>query len=282
MLRLTLSCFLALVISTQAQTLGINFPKAKATYVYGVTANPTASLCGYYIDQAGVQHGFTRTGKTWLTYDISGGTNTVLYAMTANSVAVGSYVDANGNRQGIGVGGLYSFPGAVETEVLGASQETPGAMSGRYVDTAGIEHGWLIPAYRAQAITLDVPGAVSTQAWGTIGTYTALEWMDSSGISHASMYNTLHKTFKSIDVPGCVQSFPHGMSKNTTVYYTCIDASGVMHGASMWKGSGGIYDVPGGYDTQLWAGAIGGCGACRHTAGVYIPNGKKMVRGFMF
>jgi hypothetical protein len=274
MLRLTLSCFLALVISTQAQTLNINFPKAQQTFVLGVTVQ--GGMSGYYIDQAGIQHGFTKSGSTWQKFDFPGGTNTILYSMSS-----GSYVDADGHRQGILRGESYSFPGAVETEVLGISGENS-AVAGRYVDQSGLEHGWLIPAYGAQAISLDVPGAVSTQAWGTIGSYTALEWMDSSGLSHASMYNTLHKTFQSIDVPGCVQSFPHGMRKDTTLTYGCIDQNGLMHGALGHKGSYGIFDVPGGTDTQLWDMVLGGCGACQHMVGTYIPDGKKMVRGFKY
>ena len=33
---------------------------------------------------------------------------------------------------------------------------------------------------------------------------------------------------------------------------------------------------------QLWGMALGGCGACQHMVGTYIPDGKKMVRGFKY
>jgi hypothetical protein len=63
-------CLSALVLNAGAQTLNINFPKAQQTFVLGVT--PNGNMCGYYIDQGGVQHGFTKSGSTWQKFEIDG------------------------------------------------------------------------------------------------------------------------------------------------------------------------------------------------------------------
>ena len=82
------------------------------------------------------------------------------------------------------------FPGALATAAFGIND--PGHIVGAYVDTAGMEHGFLL-AHR-RFCTIDVPGAVLTSAFGInspghiVGLYT-----DATGMTHGFKATPCHK-----------------------------------------------------------------------------------------
>jgi len=60
-------------------------------------------VSGFYVDAAGVTHGFLDVGGTFFTIDDpnGNGTNTMLLGLNNNDQAVGSFVDMNGETQGL-------------------------------------------------------------------------------------------------------------------------------------------------------------------------------------
>lgn len=188
-----------------------NYPNSAMTQVIGV--NNSLKTAGFYVDQAGVTHGFTKQGTTYTTVDFPGSAfNQLLsqndqhqaagyYSMsTTNSTPDFPYVfDENGN-----VFEVITIPGAV-----GGAQATginnSGQVCGFYIDSKGVNHGFYLNLGTLK--TLNYPGSTFTQALGLnnvneiVGTYT-----DKGGAGHGFIYNTSTSTWQSVDDPNGIGS----------------------------------------------------------------------------
>ena len=121
-------------------------PDATATFAYQL--NATNEIIGYYIDAAGVSHGYTRDSAGNLTYpiDVAGATGTLLLGNNNSNWGVGRYTDASGVTHGLFYVTpddilTYDYPGAVYTSLNGINKD--GLICGYYGDAAGIFHGFV-------------------------------------------------------------------------------------------------------------------------------------------
>jgi hypothetical protein len=122
-------------------------PDATATLAYSI--NSSQQAVGYYVDAAGVTHGYLRASDGTLTFPIdpAGSTGTVLFANNDLNHVVGRYADSAGVTHGLFFNTpddimTFDYPGAAGfTSLNGINQF--GYVSGRYLDSAGIAHGFL-------------------------------------------------------------------------------------------------------------------------------------------
>ena len=169
-----------------------NFPSAAQTQVIGI--NNTGWTDGFYVDQAGVTHGFTFNG-TFATVDSPGTAFNQLLGINDGLTAVGySSLDPTGmtlQRSYMVSGTTFTYldgflpVGTLNNQAVGINNA--GLVVGFYADSAGVLHGYLFNG--TAAMTLDFLGGMGTQAFGInnhgeiVGDYT-----DSTGVMHGFTY----------------------------------------------------------------------------------------------
>src|SRR5260221_7021710 len=167
-----------------------NFPNSAQTQVIGI--NNRGYTDGFYIDNAGTNHGFLDIKGNFTTVDFPGTTLNQLLGLNNLEQAAGYYADAAGidhpyifDNKG-GVFSVITIPAAtVGAQATGINDKE--SISGFYIDGAGKNHGFLIS--KGEFTTLDFPGATLTQAFGlnnhdeVVGQY-----VDASGLTHGFIY----------------------------------------------------------------------------------------------
>ncbi len=181
-----------------------NFPNSAQTQVIGI--NNRGYTDGFYIDAAGINHGFLDINGTFTTVDFPGTKLNQLLGLNNLEQAAGYYADAAGidhpyifDNKG-GVFSVITIPAAA-----GGAQATgindKGSISGFYIDGTGKNHGFLIS--KGEFRTLDFPAATLTQAFGlnnhdeVVGQY-----VDASGLTHGFIFDDGEYT--SVDDPNGV------------------------------------------------------------------------------
>jgi hypothetical protein len=120
-------------------------PDATATFAYQLNANN--DIIGYYLDDAGIAHGYTRdrVGNLRFPIDVPDSNGTFLFGNNDSNWAVGRYT----NPFTPGAHGLYfitpddiltfDYPGSVFTSLNGINKN--GIVCGYYLDEAGNARG---------------------------------------------------------------------------------------------------------------------------------------------
>ena len=105
-------------------------------------------MVGYFVDAAGILHGYYRdaNGALHFPIDPSGSTATVLFGLNDRNWVVGRYADSSGVTHGLFFVPpnnffTFDFPGSTFTSLNGINDQ--GIICGRYVDASGIAHGFL-------------------------------------------------------------------------------------------------------------------------------------------
>jgi hypothetical protein len=91
-------------IAGKTFSANINDPNAGTGTGQGTTAaaiNNSGGIAGFYIDAAGVTHGFFDNNGTFTTIDVPGSTFTQLLGLNDNGLADGDYTDAAGVMHGL-------------------------------------------------------------------------------------------------------------------------------------------------------------------------------------
>jgi hypothetical protein len=121
-------------------------PGALGTFAYEIN-NSKKLTVGYFVDAAGVLHGQyrDRNGALHFPIDPTGSVATVLFGLNNRNWVVGRYA-ASGATHGlffVPPDGFFTFdyPGSTFTSLNGISSQ--GNICGRYVDAAGIAHGFI-------------------------------------------------------------------------------------------------------------------------------------------
>jgi uncharacterized membrane protein len=161
-------------------------PGAILTLAYEINNNKKLAV-GYYIDAAGILHGYYRdvNGALHFPIDPSGSTATVLFGLNNRNWVVGRYGDSSGATHGLFFVPpnnffTFDFPGSTFTSLNGISSQ--GNIVGRYVDASGIAHGFLARVRGTPPTTpmgtemkanaspsLVTPLDLSPSAWGGAG-----------------------------------------------------------------------------------------------------------------
>ena len=107
--------------------------------------NNSQQICGFYIDNNGVNHGFLLNFGLLVTLDAPGSTFTQALGLNNNGQVVGSYMDANGNGHGFvwtSAGGFQTIddPKGIGTTLINGINDK-GVLVGFYVDQDGNTDG---------------------------------------------------------------------------------------------------------------------------------------------
>jgi uncharacterized membrane protein len=120
-------------------------PGAASTFAYEINNNKKLTV-GYYV-VAGVLHGQYRdaNGALHFPIDPAGSTSTVLFGVDNKNTVVGRYASAGVTHGLFFVPpdnfSTFDYPGATFTSINGINEK--GLITGRFVDTSGIAHGFL-------------------------------------------------------------------------------------------------------------------------------------------
>jgi hypothetical protein len=77
----------------------LDYPEALETLAFGI--NDAGSIAGYYIDRAGLTHGFTYIGGVFTPVDVPGATATMIYRINNKNNVVGMVLDSLGELHGV-------------------------------------------------------------------------------------------------------------------------------------------------------------------------------------
>ncbi len=161
---------------------------------------------------------FTLIDGVFMTYDFPGSQHTYFFALGNNGNAAGYYEDSEGKHRGIVLENdelrQYDFPGSVETEIYGISDET-GALTGNFTDAQGVRRGF------TGDTVIEVPGASETFADFVSEGRLVGSYIDTDGLYHTYV-RTPDGEYRSVDIPNAAQIefvLVHGINK-AGVYVT--------------------------------------------------------------
>jgi probable HAF family extracellular repeat protein len=187
-----------------------NFPNSAQTQVVGI--NNEDQTVGFYIDQAGTNHGFEKSGAL-TTVDLPGTTFNQLLGINNKGQAAGYYQDAAGLQHGYVHEKDGSFlvlnipmPSDQATsindhgDVVGFMQSSPAATT---------SDGWLL--HDGELKKIDFPRSTFTQALGINNSGDIVgDYNDANGVMHGFEYRD--GNFRSIDVPGASATTVNGIN----------------------------------------------------------------------
>ncbi len=211
-----------------------NFPNSAQTQVIGI--NNRGFTDGFFIDNAGITHGFLDINGTFTTVDFPPFTFNQLLGLNNFDQAAGYYA-VPPTPAGIDTPYIFDNNGGVFLRIR-IAQATGGAqatgindnqsISGFFIDSAGVNHGFLLA--KGTFFTLDFPGATSTQAFGlnneddVVGAY-----VDAQGLTHGFIFDDGH--FQSVDDPeGVGTTTINGINNRGQLVGFFVDAAGNTDG----------------------------------------------------
>ena len=238
-----------------------NFPMATQTQVIGI--NNTGWTDGFYVDAAGVTHGFTFNAGTYTRVDAPGTAFNQLLGINDSLTAVGySSTDPTGMTLQMSFkesAGTFTHItgfaiGTGNNQAVGINNA--GTAVGFYQDAMGTFHGYIATGTTASTFDLSFVGAMGTQAFGInnrgeiVGDYT-----DSMGTMHGF-----------VDIGG--------------VFYTVDDPSGVA-GSTVINGVNDLGQLVGFY-MDANANTIGFVATPTPEPGTLALMGSGMLAGLGF
>jgi hypothetical protein len=186
-----------------------NFPGSAQTQVIGI--NNEGNTDGFYVDAAGVNHGFIDIHGTFTTIDFPNKTSvlTQLLSLNDKSEIAGYWQNGAGTQFPFVVhGSVFTgldkvLPSNTSAQATGVNDA--GDVSGFYVDSAGINHGFLL--HNGVVTILDFPGATLTQAFGLNNRHQVVGiYMDAAGNTHGFLYDVTALEFQSVNDPRAVDA----------------------------------------------------------------------------
>jgi probable HAF family extracellular repeat protein len=189
-----------------------NYPQSAQTQVIGI--NNANNTDGFYIDTAGVTHGFLLLGGTYVTADFPGTTFNQLLGLNDSGVAAGYYQDAAGVfhpylRLPNGTFRELTLQGLTNAQATGINDNEQ--VVGFAMTSPTTSFGFRLTG--TTLVTLRYPGSTFTQALGinrsgeVVGSYN-----DSAGVTHGFLWN--NGVFQSIDYPGASSTVVNGINDN--------------------------------------------------------------------
>lgn len=207
-----------------------NFPGSVQTQVVGINNN--GATVGFFVDAAGVNHGFERNGGgVFSAVDAPGTSFNQLLGINDLNVAAGySSTDPAGAtlqraflRQSNGSFSYLDGFLPVGTQNNQATDvNNAGNASGFYVDSGGLSHGFVLAG--SVLTSLDFPGSTGTQALGlnNAGQVDGF-YLDAGGLSHGFVEQG--GIFQSVDVPGALQTTINGINDKGQIVGFFLDAN---------------------------------------------------------
>ena len=231
-----------------------SFKAAQETDSYGINNNGV--IAGDYVDSTGVQHGMILTGTKVTKADhpncsgTPGTTGTAFYAVNSAGVAAGWCTNTSGSQIGFtyakGTFTNIKITGALAVNVNGINDK--GHLVGAYVDSASVQHGFLLVG---KTLTkLDPPNVTSlATAWGINNNGVITIFGANSSGTYLS-YTTADKggTYKAFHAPGegATGTAIHQNNNKGDIVATYFDTAGNRHGVLFHSGKYYSFDDPNG------------------------------------
>ena len=213
-----------------------NFPGSAQTQVVGI--NSAGNTGGFYIDIAGVTHGFTKVGGTFTTVDAPEGPafNQILGVNDNGQAAGYSSTDPTGvTLQQAFIHSLNGTFTALAGFLPAGTQNNQatdinnsGVVSGFYLDQGGVNHGFLL---NGNMLTpLDFAGSTFTQALGLNNQGQVVgDYMDGQGKTHGFVWK--NGTFQTVDDPlGAGGTTINGINGQGEIVGFFVDSAGNTDG----------------------------------------------------
>lgn len=198
-----------------------NYPNSAQTQVIGIDNHGDTD--GFYIDQAGVTHGFLDKGGTFTTVDLPGTPFNQLLGLNNHDQEAGFFQDAQGQNHAYvrDAHGNFVVPPIPNSTATGINDQ--GVVVGFTQSTTTTSDGFVLQNNTLR--TIDVPGSTFTQPLGennegqVVGTYN-----DAAGTSHGFVYQ--HGHFQTVDVPGGSATVINGINDIGRIVGFFTDAAG--------------------------------------------------------
>jgi hypothetical protein len=276
-LSLTVAVLSAVSLAAQVPSFGsIDAPDAGTHRNQGTVAtsiNGYNFVTGWYIDDAGIRHGFLRQNGGAITeFDPPSMTETFPTAINLSFQIVGYASRTSGGRthehgflrSRFGHYDAVDVPGAADT--IPYAMNDSGQIAGGYDDSVGRLHGFLRDS-NGNYTTLDVPDqgtnitlATTAKAINANGEITGY-YADSLGMNHGFLWDP-SGNYVSFDAPGAGGSgtFPTSINGSGAITGSYSDDSFVAH-SFVREASGNLFsfDMPGA--SQTFAESINDSGA---------------------
>ncbi len=129
-------------------------------------------------------------------------------------------------------------PGATETDSYAINDN--GAITGDYIDSAGVQHGMILKG--KTLTTVDNPNCTSLISFYGINSAQGLAgWCNSPTIA----FTYANKKFTTISPPGATSTEANGINDKGVVVGSYVDSAGVTHGFALSGKKYTTLDVPG-------------------------------------
>ncbi len=197
-----------------------NYPHSAQTQVIAI--NNWGDTGGFYVDKAGVTHGFLDMGGKFTTTDLPGTTFNQILGLNNGGAAAGYFQDAKGQNHAYArnARGAYTVPAISNSQATGINDQ--GVVIGFTQPTTTTSSGFIL---RGDDVTIiDYPGSSFTQPLGEnnqgqiVGQYN-----DDAGATHGFVYQ--NGIFRSIDVPGASATTINGINNQGRVVGFFEDAA---------------------------------------------------------
>jgi hypothetical protein len=220
-----------------------NLPGSIQTQVTGIAGNGTTVGFWAPTNVGGDSNfGFIRqsNGFTYLSVNNPLGTGVPevnqLLGINSSNIAVGFYIDANGNSHGYtytqktGVFAPVTIGGAPSVAATGINVNN--LICGFFTNAAGRTFGFLKALTGGQAITFAVPKAPVTQFLGVNDAGLAVGfYVDADGMTHGVTYNPSNGEWNTVDDPnGVGGTVINGINDKGDAVGFYTDAAGNTHG----------------------------------------------------
>jgi probable HAF family extracellular repeat protein len=210
-----------------------NFPRSAQTQVIAI--DNRGDTGGFYIDQAGATHGFTRVKGAFRTVDLPGTTFNQLLGLDNHGRAAGFFQDAAGVDHAWirDAHGTFGVPAIANSQATGINDD--GTVVGFTLRTATTSSGFVL---RDDTLKLlNVPGSTFTQALGENNRGQVVGFSnDAKGNPHGFMYQA--GRFRTVDVPGATSTTINGINDRGRIVGFFTDANGNTVGFAGTPGAG--------------------------------------------
>lgn len=206
-------------------------PGSTQSFAYGI--NDSNTVVGWYIDSAGVNHGFSFSKGKYTKIDPPGTTLTNAWGVNSAGEIVGTYVGTDGIFHGFTLTGTtyttYNAPnGASLTELTGINNL--GQMTGIYFDSAGVQHGFTLNNGKFTSVTFPGTGIAVTATDRINDTGEIVGLYGTSTTGPFSGYSRTAGKYATIMYPSSTETRCRGLNNAGTVVGRYSDTSGVIHG----------------------------------------------------
>jgi probable HAF family extracellular repeat protein len=223
----------------------LDVPGATLTNAQGV--NQQGDVVGFFVDAAGQQHGFLRSGGQYRTIDYPNGHAISARGINDDGDIVGSYQrpGESGGVPGHGFlltrrGGLFAidYPGHLNT--IPQRILNDGTILGCYhdTDTMGTMHGMMFQrGFSAIDMGMSMHNGATPDTRHIVGLF-----MDDDGRNKAYVID--NGKFAAVEVPGALATSAWDLSASGVMVGDYTDATGAAHGFQYDHGAFGRIDVP--------------------------------------